>query len=231
MSAVATLCRESQAWTLARPLLPGTVALVATDPNAAQPPALPQERAALSGARPARLREFDAGRAAARRAMVQLGAPPAPVLHGADRAPIWPEGLVGTITHGAGACLAALAYRRDMQALGLDLEEAAPLEPDLFETICTGAELNHLAALPPDQRGLRAKLIFSAKEAAYKAQYPLSHTLFDFQTLEIDIDTDAPGQFSARFLRAIAPFAAESRLSGRYAIGGGRIVTAVGIAT
>ncbi|MDX2484294.1 MAG: 4'-phosphopantetheinyl transferase superfamily protein [Pseudodonghicola sp.] len=230
MSAQTTLCRESQAWTLARPLLPGTVALVATDPNAAQPPALPQERAALSGARPARLREFDAGRAAARRAMVQLGATPAPVLHGDDRAPIWPEGLVGTITHGAGACLAALAHRRDMRALGLDLEQATPLEPDLFETICTGAELNRLATLPPDQRGLRAKLIFSAKEAAYKAQYPLSHTLFDFQTLEIDIDTNAPGQFSARFLRAIAPFAAESRLSGRYAIGGGRIVTAVAIA-
>ncbi len=230
MSAAATLCHGSRAWALARPLLPGVVALAATDPSAPQPPALPQERAALTGARPARLREFDAGRTAARRAMVQLGVAPAAVLHGDDRAPIWPEGLVGTITHGAGACLAAQAYRRDIQALGLDLEEATTLEPDLFETICTGAELNHLAALPPDQRGLRAKLIFSAKEAAYKAQYPLSRTLFDFQTLEISLDAGNPGQFSAHFLRAIAPFPAGSLLSGRYAIGGGWIVTAVAIA-
>jgi len=215
---------------LARPLLPGFVALSATDPGAAQPMAWPEERAALSRALPGRLREFDAGRAAARAAMAGLGVAPAPVLHGADRAPIWPAGLTGSITHGAGACLAAVARRRDLRAIGLDLEADAPLEPELFETICTPEELDRLATLPQRARGQRARLIFSAKEAAYKAQYPLSRTLFDFHTLEIRLDTDDTNKrsdkFTARFLRPVAPFAAGSLISGRYAIGGGLIVTA-----
>lgn len=211
---------------LARPLLPGSVALAAADPGQVQPPAWPEERAALTRARPERLREFDAGRAAARRAMAELGMTPAAVLHGIDRAPVWPEGLTGSITHGAGACLAAVAHRYDVQALGIDLEEEAPLAPEIVGTVCTPEEQERLDALPPEQRGYRARLIFSAKEAAYKAQYPLSQELFDFHTLDIGFDDDAPGRFTARFLRPVAPFASGNRISGRYAIGGGRIVTA-----
>ncbi|TDK42130.1 4'-phosphopantetheinyl transferase family protein [Antarcticimicrobium luteum] len=228
--AAAPSLHEADAWTLARPLLPAAVVLAASDPRAPQPPALPEERAALAHARPRRLREFDAGRAAARRAMAQLGVPPAPVLHGPDRAPVWPGGLAGTITHCDTACLAAVARAENFRALGLDLEDDNPLAPDLLATICTPSELDRLAAVPPGRRGQIAKLIFSAKEAAYKAQYPLSRTLFDFQTLEIELDAGGAGHFTARFLRAVAPFAAGSRLSGRYAIGGGRIVTAVVLA-
>jgi len=224
--AAAPSLQGADAWALARPLLPGPVALSATDPGAPQPPAWPEERAALARARPDRLREFDAGRAAARRAMVDLGHTPAPVLHGADRAPVWPAGLTGTITHCKTACLAAVARTGNVRALGLDLEDDGPLEPELFATVCTPAERDWIAPLPPARRGQLAKLVFSAKEAAYKAQYPLSGALFDFQTLEITF-ADGPGRFTARFARAVPPFPSGHRLAGRFAVGGGLIATAV----
>jgi len=226
MMTLAPSLQGADARALARVLLPGSVALSSTDPGRPQPDALPQERATLSRARPARLREFDAGRAAARAAMAALGLPPAPVLHGADRAPIWPEGLTGTITHCATACLAAVARQGDIRALGLDLEEDTPLPEELIETVCTPEERNHLATLPRADRGALAKRIFCAKEAAYKAQYPLSRTLFDFQTLQIGFD-DAPGAFTARFLRAVPPFDTGTGLRGRLATGHGLIVAAV----
>lgn len=230
MSQGAPSLTRPDAQALARPLLPEAVALAATDPRAPQPTAWPEERAALTHARPKRLREFDAGRAAARAAMAALGAAPVAVPHGADRAPIWPEGLTGSITHCANACLAALARDGDIRALGLDLEEDAPLDPDLFETVCTGTELERLAALPAGPRGQQARLIFSAKEAAYKAQYPLSRVVFDFHTLEVALDAGGPGHFIARFRRDVAPFGTGDALWGRYAIGGGLIATAVVLA-
>lgn len=224
--ALAPSLQGADARALARPLLPGSVALSSTDPGRPQPAAWPQERAALSRARPARLREFDAGRAAARAAIIALGLPPAPVLHGADRAPVWPEGLTGSIAHCATACLAAVARQGDIRALGLDLEEDTPLPDELIETVCTPAERDNLAALPRSKRGALAKRIFCAKEAAYKAQYPLSRTLFDFQTLRIGFD-GVPGSFTARFLRPVPPFDAGTDLRGRLATGGGLIVAAV----
>lgn len=224
--ALAPSLQGADAWALARALLPGSVALASADPRAPQPAAWPEERAPLSRARPARLREFDAGRAAARAAMAALDLPPAPVLHGADRAPVWPGGLTGSIAHCATACLAAVARQGDIRALGLDLEEDTPLPDELIETVCTPAEREGLATLPRAARGALAKRIFCAKEAAYKAQYPLSRTLFDFQTLRIGFD-GPPGHFSARVLCPVPPFATGTCLNGRLATGGGLIVAAV----
>ncbi|MGD9865228.1 MAG: 4'-phosphopantetheinyl transferase [Pseudodonghicola sp.] len=214
---------------LARPLFPAGVALAGTDPRAPQPAPWPEERAGLDRPRPERLREFAAGRAAARRAMAQLGHPPAPVPHGLDRAPVWPAGLSGTISHCRSACLAAVARADTARALGLDLEEDTPLPLDLIPAICTPEEAARLAQWPEDRRGRMAKVIFSAKECAYKAQFPLSRTLFGFQALDLLLEPEA-GRFTARFVKDVAPFAAGTRLNGRFAIGDGLIVTAMVLA-
>lgn len=187
----------------ARSLLPPGVAVAATDPTAAAPPLLPGEAIA---AIPARLAEYAAGRHAARQAMAELGlhAPPIPMAQ--DRSPQWPPGLSGSITHSATLCLAAVT--RLPRLIGLDLEPMIPLDADLWETILTPAERNRLSATP-----LMAKLHFCAKEAAYKAQYPRSQTLFDFQTLEITL---GPGSFTAMFLHPVPGFATGSTLHGQY---------------
>lgn len=163
---------------------------------------------ALAAAVPKRLAEFTAGRSAARRAMAQLGLPPAAVPMQADRSPLWPATVTGSISHCASACIAAMAHARDYAGLGLDLEPLQPLTADLWPLVLTPPEL---ARLPQEQPGLMALQIFCAKEAAYKAQYALTGQLFDFQTLEVEVQ----GQnFVARFQHAVGRFGLGACLGG-----------------
>ena len=85
----------------------------------------PDEAAAVARAIPKRRGEFAQGRSAARAAMGLLGHPPMAIPAGSDRAPIWPKGLVGSITHTNGLCAAALS--QNAAALGIDAEQAVPL--------------------------------------------------------------------------------------------------------
>jgi 4'-phosphopantetheinyl transferase EntD len=200
----------------ARGILPPGVAVAAADPGTLYP-LLPGET--LPGAIPARLREFSAGRHAARTALAALGQPVQPIPQGDDRAPVWPVGLGGSITHTRRACLAAVTTG---PGLGLDLEDDAPLPPDLWPTILLPEE-SLWAQAQPDP-GFAARLVFSAKEAAYKAQYPISLTLFGFDTLALTL-TDTI--FTARFRRPVGPFAQGHTLHGRHTRAAGHILTAV----
>ncbi|MFV0512335.1 MAG: 4'-phosphopantetheinyl transferase [Jhaorihella sp.] len=212
--------------TLLRPLLRAEVAIGATDPRSVRNRAMPEEVAGLPRASTKRRRDFAAGRAAAHRAMRGLGGPARPVRIGPDRAPVWPGGLTGSISHSDTACLAAVARSDMVRAIGLDVEDDAGLEPELVATICSETERAWLSGLPPAEAGRMARLIFSAKECAYKCQYVLSRTLFGFDTLEI-LPDPGTGRFEAAFAAAVPPFAAGTRLTGRFAIGAGLIVTAM----
>ena len=85
----------------------------------------PEERTAIATAVKSRQQEFTAGRTCARRAMGHLGLPDMAIPVGADRAPIWPAGIAGSISHSTTRCVAAIGRHSDgIKALGLDLEEA-----------------------------------------------------------------------------------------------------------
>lgn len=187
-------------------------------------PLLGAERIAAARMRPGRRAEFAAGRVAARRALAAAGLPGAPIPMGADRAPVWPPGAIGAITHTAGLCL-ALAARAggEWSGLGVDLEPAVPLPSDIAAEVLSPAE----AAAIGDRR-LLATMIFTAKEAAFKAQYPSSRALFGFDGLEITVSTGLlagadEGWFEARFTRAAPPFAAGAILRGAVLAVGGLI--------
>lgn len=210
----------------ARPLFSDGVAMGWADTTAPMPRLLGDEVLAIDHATAARAREFGAGRAAARMAMEQLGHPPRPVLQGDDRAPIWPVGLKGAITHTARDALAIVTDDPAIRALGLDMEPATPLEPDLWRIICTQNDMLWLASLGPTQRGHFAKLIFSAKEAFYKAQYQISRTLIDF--LDVDLQPNlATSRFTATLRRDVPSLPAGTVAQGRFVILGNVIVTAV----
>lgn len=214
---------------LARPLFGPAVAVAATDPRDRTHRPMAEESACLPRAAPKRLREFAAGRAAAHRAMRGLGGPARPVRIGPDRAPVWPDGLIGSISHCDTACLAAVAATSDIRAMGLDVEEDTDLDHDLIACVCTTTERAWLSSLPAAQAGRMAKLIFSAKECAYKCQYGPSRTLVGFDRFEITPDPQT-GRFEATFTDDTPPFAAGTHLAGRFAIGGGLIVTAMTLA-
>jgi 4'-phosphopantetheinyl transferase EntD len=212
---------------MTRHLFAGSVGIGVTDPRALHPPLHDSERAATPGMVPRRLREFAAGRHAARQALNMLGFADQAIPMGEDRAPIWPKGLQGSLTHCAAACIAVVA--RGPATLGIDLEPDAPLAPDLTALICTPIEQDWLRQQPPEDRGRLARVIFSAKESVYKAQYPFSKEILDFADVVI-----APymreGRFSATFHHANTSFPAGARVLGRVAINAGLILTGIAIA-
>lgn len=156
-----------------RGLLPGAGVGLA-DPAAVHP-LWPGE--AVAGT-PARRREFAAGRAAARRALEAAGLPPAAILSLPDRSPAFPDGLAGSIAHSAALALAAVDPGR--KALGIDLEPVVPLAADLWPEVLR----------EDDPEGLDPMARFVLREAAYKAQYPLTRRLFGFRDLRLVRDGD-----------------------------------------
>lgn len=145
----------------------------------------PEELAAIPNAVPRRQREFAAGREAARQAMAQIGWPPMAILSAPDRSPVWPEGLAGSITHTSRVCVAVVGLREEKYSIGIDLEEDLPIDPSLWNTICTPEEYAFVKSQPARLRGSLVTRLFSAKEAFYKWQYPQTRHMLDFQDVHI----------------------------------------------
>ncbi|NIZ14246.1 4'-phosphopantetheinyl transferase [Phaeobacter sp. HF9A] len=221
------ITRQADWQDLLRPLLSGSVAIAAEDPLGPLPAPFPAEAACLSPkAVDKRKREFAAGRAAAHRAMRALDREPAPVPISETRAPLWPLGLVGSISHCRSCALAAVASHATHAGVGIDVEPDTLLSRELWSSIASPAEQIWLSR--QDNPGQAGKLLFSAKEAAYKAQYALSQRYFGFDGMELRFDLSA-ASFIASFTAAQPPFQAGHQLEGRYAIGAGLIITAVEI--
>jgi 4'-phosphopantetheinyl transferase EntD len=72
--------------------------------------------------------------------------------------------------------------RRDFRALGIDVEPAEALSPELLDLVATPQER---AAIDYDP--YRGRLLFAAKEAVYKAVYPLDRTFLDHHDVQIDL--------------------------------------------
>jgi len=94
----------------------------------------------------------------------------------------------------------------EASSLGLDLERDGNVAGDLEGLICTAREREWLAAKPPAARDRLRTLFFSAKEAVYKCQYPVTRRGLDFRDLELEVDPEA-GRFQVR------PAVADAQLS------------------
>ncbi|MCX8996224.1 4'-phosphopantetheinyl transferase superfamily protein [Rhizobiaceae bacterium BDR2-2] len=206
-----------------RALFAEGVGTACCDPRAAVARPYREEERFVERAVDSRRREFHAGRACARMAMSALGLEGVAIPAAPDRAPVWPEGVVGSISHCATLCVAAVALVRDgYGSIGLDVEPAEPLPADLVETICTPEEEAWLGRQPPERRMLLARAIFSAKESLYKCQYPLTGVLLDFQDIDIALHASS---YHARFRRDAAGIARGTILEGRLTIEDGYILT------
>jgi 4'-phosphopantetheinyl transferase EntD len=191
----------------------------------------PLEAATVERAVAKRQREVASGRAAARRALAALGYPEMALPRGNGGQPLWPRGVVGSITHTDTLTVAAVALCSHRDGLGIDAEPDGPLEPDLWPAITTEEELAALRALPPHEAGAHARWIFCAKEAAYKCQYPSTGLLLDFGDLQIrwsGATPAAPGvrAFEAVYQRHAAPFQRGDRIPGRSGRAAGHILAA-----
>jgi 4'-phosphopantetheinyl transferase EntD len=186
---------------------------------------LDPERASLPGAGAARLLEFAAGRHCAREALRALGLAPVAVPRKAKRQPAWPPGIVGSISHAGSYCGAVVARASLCLGLGFDVEAWGRMRPALWRRIATPGEREWLCAQAGD--GERwATLLFSAKEAFYKAQYPRSETFLGFQAAAFH--PGEAGAFEIELLRDVPQLGCSGkRFAGRYAEDAERCYTGI----
>jgi 4'-phosphopantetheinyl transferase EntD len=181
---------------LARALF-GPEVLVAASPLDGDPAALPPEERALCAGRAAkRARELATGRRCARVLLARLGWPEFALLRDDQGLPCWPPGVVGSISHTRDLCVVAVASARDVVGLGVDVERAGPLERRLWRRICTRAERDWLEGRPETERGGWAKVLFSVKEASFKAWFPGVREPAGLRRVEVALDA-ANGRFRA----------------------------------
>jgi 4'-phosphopantetheinyl transferase EntD len=167
-----------------------------------------------------RWRDFTAGREAARHALARLGIASAALLPQAEGGPRWPDGIAGSISHaenlcGAVACCAAPGF-----SLGLDIERLAPLDAEVLAEIATPAERRWLESLTPAQAAPLAMALFSAKEAFYKCQHPLSGRWLEFGDVSLRLHAD--GRIEPA---AVPPGLDPARYRGRYRIEAEHVLT------
>lgn len=147
----------------------------------------PLEAAALGDAvSDKRQRDFRLGRAAARRAVGEVGFPlVSPILRGEHREPLWPVGIVGSIAHCTDYGIAAVAWQQDVPAIGVDIQRIEERYTDeLIARFADPDEFDWVRS-DPAHRTERAVKLFSAKESVFKALYPLRRVWFAFDVAHL----------------------------------------------
>jgi 4'-phosphopantetheinyl transferase EntD len=187
------------------------------------------EVAYVAGAVASRRRAFTTARHCARRALAELGIAPVAIPPGERGSPVWPPGVVGSITHCDGYRAAAVARARDVLALGIDAEPNGPISERVLRRIALEPERAWVAAQSAAEPEVSwDRLLFSMKESVYKAWYPIARRWLGFEDALIDVDP-ARRTFTARLL---VPGADHDRgridgFSGRWTVGRGLVVTAI----
>jgi len=129
--------------------------------------------------------EFTLGRAAAATALVRLGLdPPPPILRGPQGEPMWPDGVIGSISHCCGWAVAVATTQPPCIAIGVDIEKVSDVAGLDGRPVCTPRELRW-SDERPGETSLRLALILSAKETLFKALFPLQQQFIEFRSVEL----------------------------------------------
>ena len=75
-----------------------------------------------------------------------------------------------------------MATQREFLSIGIDIEPAQPLDPDLWRIVATAKERETIQDDPH-----RGRVLFSVKEAIYKAVYPLDRMFLDHHDVEVSL--------------------------------------------
>lgn len=153
---------------------------------------LPEERSGLARMGDVRRREYSSGRRVARYALEQLDSH-GPAVTARGRVPVWPPGVVGSITHSRTLALAIVGRTDGMRGIGVDLERKRRVDARIAARVLVPRERENLAE--PDW----PTMLFAAKEAVYKAVNPLVGEYLEFSDVEIAASTD--GTYRAAMTR------------------------------
>ena len=192
--------------------------------------ALPTEEPLIARSVTKRRNEFITVRHCARVAMAQLGVPPSPILKGEKGEPHWPDGVVGSLTHCEGYRGAVVGRSSAVRSVGIDAEPHGVLPKGVLDAISLPVERTEISALPGELHWDR--ILFCAKEATYKAWFPLTQRWLGFEDAHITFTVGSDGttgDFVSRIL--IDPAALSGppliELAGRWSVAGGLALTAI----
>lgn len=141
------------------------------------------EESGLEGAVESRRNEFRAGRRCAREALRIIESCDVAILRDESGLPLWPEGILGSISHSRGICGAVVGKISCYQCLGFDLERVDRLSEAASLRVIHPCEVSFVKG---DQR--LSSLLFSAKEAFFKAQYPRWREPMNFHDIGFEVD-------------------------------------------
>jgi 4'-phosphopantetheinyl transferase EntD len=152
----------------------------------------------VAGAAERRRREFAAVRACARTALAELGVPPVAVPPDvgaaqawARRAPLWPDGVTGSMTHCDGYRAAVVVRRDVLAAVGVDAEPHGRLPEGVQNRVTLPEERAMLAALTRQRDDVAwDRVLFSAKESVFKAWFPLAQRWLGFEECRVELGVD-----------------------------------------
>lgn len=177
-----------------------------------------------------RRNEFITVRHCARVALQKLGLPPVPILKGDKGEPCWPDGVVGSLTHTQGYRGAVVARSTSVRSVGIDAEPHGVLPDGVLNAISLPVERHEIGALPG---GLHwDRILFCAKEATYKAWFPLTQRWLGFEDAHITFGVEESGLAGTFVSKILIDPAARfgpplTELSGRWSVGGGLALTAI----
>jgi len=141
---------------------------------------MPEEAHAFASSVVKVRRASGAARIVARQLLARLGYAQCAVPKAPSGAPIWPAGVIGSLAHDSRVAVAAVGMRRDVGALGIDVEPAELLPVELLDVVATPQERLKIGDDP-----YHGRLLFAANEAVYKAVYPLDQIFLDHHDVEV----------------------------------------------
>ncbi|CPR12516.1 phosphopantetheinyl transferase, PptII [Mycobacterium bohemicum DSM 44277] len=193
---------------------------------------MPEEEPLIAKSVAKRRNEFITVRHCARQALGRLGVPPAPILKGDKGEPCWPDGVVGSLTHCTGYRGAVVGRAGPVRSVGIDAEPHDVLPDGVLGAIALDEERHEIGALPD---GLHwDRILFCAKEATYKAWFPLTKRWLGFEDAHIVFDVDPAGRgttgaFVSKILVDGAALSGPplSALRGRWSVDRDLVLTAI----
>ena len=206
-------------------LFPVPVVACCSVADAASGDVFPSEWQVVASANPRRQRDFLNGRVCARACLRVLGVPDQPLVVGERGLPIWPAGIGGSISHCDGLCVAIAARDTALRGIGIDAEARGRVRRDLEGLVLTAGERCAFAAQADLEPGDWLTVVFSAKEAFYKAQFPVTQAFLGFQEVSVALGDGSFSLTLERSLPGLGP--AGSAFPGAFVLAERHILTGV----
>ena len=141
--------------------------------------------------------EFLAGRYCASKVLSEFGLGSFHISVGEKRNPLWPEHIVGSISHCDTAAVAIASQANQYLGIGIDIEEEITV--DTMSNIESKIVFGDEVAMISENAELKPRMfsiIFSLKESFFKAAYPIVQRYFDFDAISVTSLDQATGKFT-----------------------------------